>query len=79
MPKADAQTEANRVLGLYKVRRDFVEIDTPLTPEALQILDLGKTVSVVIPRFGYDAGRNMVITGMEYNSATNILILALWG
>jgi hypothetical protein len=77
--QADAQTEANRVLGLYKVRRDFVEIDTPLTPEALQILDLGKTVSVVIPRFGYDAGRNMVITGMEYNSATNILILALWG
>lgn len=74
-----AQTEADRLLALYKVRRDFVEIDTPLTPEALALLDLGMTVSVVINRFGYDTGRDMVITGMEYNSIRNILILALWG
>jgi hypothetical protein len=77
--QADAQAEADRVLALYKVRRDFIEIDTPLTPEALQSLDLGQTVRVIIDRFGYDTGRNMVITGMEYNSIRNTLILALWG
>jgi hypothetical protein len=77
--QADAQAEADRVLALYKVRRDFIEVDTPLAPEALQALELGQTVSVVIPRFGYDGGRPMIITGMEYNSVRNILILALWG
>jgi hypothetical protein len=77
--QADAQAEADRILGLYKVRRDFIEVDTPLTPDALNLLDLGRTVSVIIPRFGYDTGRLMVITGMEYNSVRNILIVALWG
>jgi hypothetical protein len=77
--QADAQAEADRLLALFKERRDFIEVDTPLRPEALASLDLGLTVKVVIPRFGYDTGRNMIITGMEYNSIRNILILALWG
>jgi len=74
-----AQAEADRILALFKVRRDFVEIDTPLTPAAVAAFELGQTVSVVQNRFGYDAGRPMVITGIEPNSAANILTLALWG
>src|SRR5262249_10879245 len=60
----DGQAEADRILGLYKVPRDFAEVDTPLTVDALLGLDLGQTVAVAIPRFGYDAGRSLVITGM---------------
>jgi hypothetical protein len=77
--KADAQAEASRLLVLYKTRRDFGEVDTPLTIEAIQALDLGLSVAIAIPRFGYDAGRPLLITGMEYNSARNILTLAIWG
>lgn len=79
LAQADAEAEAERILALYKTARDFAEIDTPLLPEALQAVDLGVSVTVVIPRFGYDAGRALVITGMEYNTKKQILTLAAWG
>jgi hypothetical protein len=77
--QADAQAEANRILALYKTHRDFGEVDTPLTIDAIQALDLGMTVAVAIPRFGYDSGRPLLITGMEYNTVRSILTLAIWG
>jgi hypothetical protein len=77
--QADAQAESDRRLGLYKVRRDFIEVDTPLTSQAIGFIDLGTVLRVVINRFGYDNGRQMVVTGMLYNAGKNLLTLALWG
>lgn len=77
--KADAQAESDRKLTLFKVRRDFVEVDTALTSQAVGLIDLGTVLRVVINRFGYDTGRQMVVTGMLYNAGKSLLTLALWG
>jgi hypothetical protein len=77
--QSDAQDEANRLLDIYKVKRDFGETDTPLSLDAIAALDLGLTVAVAIPRFNYEAGRPLLVTGMEYNTKRNVLTLAVWG
>lgn len=77
--QAAAQTEADRLLALFKVRRDYVEVDCDLSAELVATVDLGQTVNVVMPRFGYDAGRHMVVVGLDYNAAKTRLTLVLWG
>lgn len=77
--QADAINEAARLLDLYKVQRDFIEIDTWLTREAIEAVDLFDTVTAINDRFGYGAGRDMVVIGLGYNFDSNVLTLALWG
>lgn len=74
-----AQTESDRLLVIYKTRRDRlntkVHIDTPL----LSVIDIGKIVQVVIPRFGYGAGKLFRVIGIQTDLRTNTLELTLWG
>jgi hypothetical protein len=74
-----AQNEANRLLAIYSVQRDFVEIDTPLNSEIIATVDIGRQVYLTAPRFNYTPGRPMVVIGMQYNPGTRGLTLALWG
>jgi hypothetical protein len=71
---------------MFKATRDFIEIDTPLYPpppnapsDLISAIDLNSTVQVVVPRFGYDSGKNFRVIGMQYDARLKILTLSLWG
>ena len=74
---ADALAEANRLLSIYKVRRDrlIVPLDATLAAPA----DLGRTITMQFSRWGYNAGRPMVILGMTENAVAGITELDIWG
>lgn len=76
---SDAQDECDRVLSLYAGQRDFIEIDTPLTPQAIALIDIGDAIVVALPRYGYDDGRPMLVTGMIYDASRDLLTLQCWG
>lgn len=77
--RSAAQEEADRQLGLYAGRRDFVLITTPLTRAAVEAMDIADVARVVLPRYGYDDGRPLAILGMEYNTAQSRLQVLCWG
>ena len=72
-----AQTEATRLLNLYKVDRDRLRITVPACIVPADIL--GKVISVKVPRYGYDAGRLMQVIGQEIDHSTNRVVLDVWG
>jgi hypothetical protein len=53
---SDAATEATRRLGLYKVRRDTLQARVKLSDAMAAAIDLGKTLTVQVNRFGMSAG-----------------------
>ena len=75
---ADAEDEADRVLDLYKVKRDLytVKIALDLT-EALP--DLNDTARITLNRFGLDSGKYFRIIGIETDYTNNRATLKLWG
>lgn len=72
-----ASTEAARLLAIYKVRRDVVTCQ--IRTETLLNLNLGDVVSVLIDRFGYNAGKLFKIIGIETDYKRNEIKLTLWG
>jgi hypothetical protein len=74
--QSDAQAEAARLLSLYGERRDMLSFptDTDRAP-----YDLGQVVTVNIPRFGYDAGRLMLVVGKHIDADKATTTLDLWG
>ena len=74
-----AQTESDRQLALYKVRRDPLSVPIRFDPTLIAVLDIGAVVKVVIPRFGMEAGKLLTIIGLEVDAATNLANLDLWG
>ena len=75
--EADALAEAGRRLDLYKVRRDRYLF--PLRAEIAGSLELGQTVEVILPRFGLDLGKSLVVLGIEEQRDRGLTILDLWG
>lgn len=74
-----AQTEATRLLNLYKVRRDTLSVRVALDADLAAAVDLGSVVSVQVPRYGYNAGRLMRVTSIRTDLRGGILDLTLWG
>ena len=77
--KTAAQTEANRLLNLYKVPREIYEVVVHLRDELIDVLEIGKELNLAYPRFGLDAGKNFVILGVEPDYQLNRARLILWG
>lgn len=77
--QSDAQTEINRRLGLYKVVRDTLTITARLDDATAAAIDLGKVITVQLPRFSYAAGKKFLITGIRTNLRNNLFYLTLWG
>jgi hypothetical protein len=75
---ADAQTEATRVLSLFKVRRDYVRATVRLD-ETKAVIELGSIIQVQTARLGYSAGRLFVVVGIGSDGRKNELTLDLWG
>jgi hypothetical protein len=74
-----AQVEAQRRLDLFSVRRDVGTITVPDPGQYGDALDLGKTVQVVLPRLGYNTGRNMIVIGIQTDWGRDQATVTLWG
>jgi hypothetical protein len=72
------QTEATRLLNLYKTNRDLYTVDIAL--DLSQTLpDLNNVVNVTINRFGLNSGKLFKIIGIESDYSKNRATLTLWG
>ena len=75
--EADAQAEADRLLALYKIRRDVLKVQVKTQVVAKVIL--GQVVKIVNPRYGYSAGKLFRVIGVVVNWGTGTVTLTLWG
>lgn len=79
--QADAQAEADRLLALYKVRRDMfvfnVSLGEVLNPNL--VLELGDVVTLTYPRFDLVSGKKFAVLGIEHNLDTETATLTVWG
>ena len=72
------QTEATRLLTLYKVNRDLYTVDVAL--DLTQTLpDLNNVVNITMNRFGLNSGKLFKIIGIESDYSKNRATLTLWG
>jgi len=76
--QAAAQTEATRVLNLYKVSRDLYTVRIALDLSE-QLPDLVGVANLTINRFGLNSGKLFKIIGIEADYSTNRATLTLWG
>lgn len=74
-----AQVEANRLLNIYKVRRDVFKVTVRLTAATLLSIDLNAVVTLRWNRFGLDDGRLMRVIGGDFDYARNRATFTLWG
>jgi hypothetical protein len=77
--EADAAAEASRLLTLYKTRRDMYEVTVRVDASTAALLDLGKVVTLQLPRFGLNSGKLFLITGITTNMRGYRFDLTLWG
>jgi|GEM_PF-5293524 len=72
-----AQAEADRLLALYSVNRDRLRVRVPIAAVPADVL--GKVLLLKVPRYGYSAGKLMVVIGTEEDYETDFIYLDLWG
>ncbi len=81
--EAAATVEANRLLALYKVRRDFFNVKIPLEvtqPDSPgQVVWLGQDVTLTHSRFGLSNGKIFRAIGVVTDYAERTITLTLWG
>lgn len=77
--ETDANTEASRLLTMYKTRRDMYEVTVRVDSALASILDLGKIITLQINRFGMTAGKKFLIIGLRNNMRGYQYDLTLWG
>lgn len=77
--ETDANTEASRLLTLYKTRRDMYQVTVRVDSSLASILDLGKIVTLQLDRFGMSAGKLFLIIGIRNNLRGYRFDLTLWG
>lgn len=74
-----AQTEATRLLNLYKVRREMFDITVPLSVVLEYGLFLLSLVSVVYDRWDMEGGRLFLTIGIRLELASEQAVLTVWG
>lgn len=75
--RSAAFQQAERLLTLYGVRRDFITIT--LSADRAGDVNLGELVAIDIDRFGYDGGKNFIVIGRHDKFSTGDVTLTLWG
>lgn len=73
---ADAQTEADRLLDLYRSTKALYRFKVGVQPFAL---DLGDVVNVTYPRWDLTVGRNLRIVEMTENARDNTIEVVGYG
>lgn len=72
---ADAQAELDRIRAIFATERRIYEVDVPLdTP-----YDLGQFYTLTYPRYGLDAGKILMVVGIEEDRINERATLTLWG
>lgn len=74
---AAANAECNRILTLYKTRRDILEVE--VKSSVLQWLDLGRIAKIVHARYSYSGGKKFRVIGIYVDWESGITTLTLWG
>lgn len=74
--EADAQTEATARLNRHRKVRRLYRFPAP---RSLYLLDVGAVAGITHPRYGLEAGRNLLITGIEEDANGRDLIVTAWG
>ena len=77
--QADASAEAARRLNVYKTRRDMLRVRVRVDATLTGSLDLGKVVTLQVPRYGLNSGKLFLIIGTETDMRNRIYTLTLWG
>ena len=73
----DAQSEIDRICGLYAVERNFYRWSIAGQPSLALVP--GQIVRVSYPRYGLAAGRNLLVAGIQRNPVTGRVTLRMWG
>lgn len=73
----DAADEAARLAGLHEVFRDTLVVSVAL--EDADDMQPATTGTLVLPRFGWDAGKNFYVIAREDELSAGRAILTLWG
>jgi hypothetical protein len=73
-----AQTEATRLLNLYKTSRDLYTVTIALDLTTT-LPDLNNIVNITMNRFGLNSGKLFKIIGIESDYSKNRATLTLWG
>ena len=73
--EANAQTECDRIAALRAVRREVWRVDCFLSPSQIQV---GQTVQIINPRFGFSAGKNGLLLSVNRTYTRNRVTLELW-
>lgn len=76
---AATETEAARLLAIWKVRRDIYDVRVKLSTAEARLVQLGGVVRVVHNRFGLAAGKLFRVIGHETDARRGFLNLTLWG
>lgn len=72
-----AQTEANRLRDLYKVRRDYFRVSIPA--EVGRTHKLGDVIRLKIARFGLSSGKLFTVLGIINDFDDELIELEVWG
>jgi len=75
--QADAQAEANRLLTLHKADRVRLRVKVPRSRVPADVL--GQPVQLQVPRYGWQAGKLLLVIGAEEDLAADLMWLDLWG
>lgn len=73
---AAAATEVSRQFDLMKLSRNIYQV-TLFQQNGL--LEIGTTITIKYPRFGLQAGKDFMVTGLSEQYGRGITILTLWG
>lgn len=76
---ADAAAEAARLLALYKVKRDMLTVRVRVDSTTAALFDLGKVVTLTLPRYGMGAGKQFLIIALRTDMRNFMFDLTLWG
>jgi hypothetical protein len=78
--RGKGDTEASRLLTLYKVKRDRFEVVAALSDVAtLAAVELGAVISVTYDRYGLSSGKLFRTLGYQLDPVNGTVSLTLWG
>ncbi len=75
--RADAQAEIDRVCALYQVPRNFY--DGRLAARTDIVFRPGQIGRITYPRYGLQAGRNVMVASVSYNPVLGRHTVRFWG
>jgi hypothetical protein len=71
--------EIQRVASAMAVDRWQVTVTVPLRRDSRIRVEIGNSVLLKYPRWGWDAGRRLLVVGIEVRPATRRITFTLWG